>query len=201
MTATEEIALFGLWPGGEGGKQGEGIALLVHGFSPLSGIKSSVVLKNDSTLAPSQTYARTSVIINYWLLILSFSIFDFLRLGWFQAKWSQMIPNPDVPRWSQMVPDDLRWSQDGPTWSQTRWFQMMPDDHRWNKIIPGDLRRDDLRRSQTRWSQVISNPHGARWSKCYLGSFAWVIFAFCTSSTFARSLPDPHGDRRLGGEG
>ena len=72
MMATEKLALFGHWPGGEGGKQGEGIALLVHGFSQrilFSGIKSSVVLKNDSTLAPSQTYARTSWIIDSFIII------------------------------------------------------------------------------------------------------------------------------------
>ena len=78
MMATEKLALFGLWPGGEGGKQGEGIALLVHGFSQrilFSGIKSSVVLKNDSTLAPSQTYARASWII----ILLKNSLFITLR--------------------------------------------------------------------------------------------------------------------------
>ena len=52
----------------------------------------------------------------------------------------------DGPRWSQMIQDDTRWS--------------------W---------QNDLRRSQTKLSLMVLDPHGPRWSKCYLGSYAWII--------------------------
>ena len=104
-----------------------------------------------------------------------------------RPKWSQRIP--DDHRWSEMIPDDsrlcYRWSQMIPGWSQmisdwmisddprARWSQMIPDD---SKMIPDDLWRDDFRRPEG-WSLMISDPHGSRWSKCYLGSYAWIIFA------------------------
>ena len=60
-----------------------------------------------------------------------------------------------------MIPDDLRWSQ------------TIPDDPRWSQMIPNDPRW-----SQTRWSQMIPDPHDPRWSKCKLGSDVWIIYKF-----------------------
>ena len=45
--------------------------------------------------------------------------------------------------------------------------KMIQDDQSWSKMVPDDLRRDDFGRSQTRWSSMISESHGLRWSKCY----------------------------------
>ena len=103
-------------------------------------------------------------------------------------RWSQMI-NPDYPTWpTKVLPDDPRWSTqtipDDLRWSQT---DVIPDDPTSSQMIRIDRRQNylsksqfqkipgGLRRSQTKWSPMISDPHGPRSSKCYLGSYAWVI--------------------------
>ena len=102
-------------------------------------------------------------------------------------RWSQMglndlrWPDPNEPKQSQMVPDDLRCSMmiPDPRWDP-RCAQVIPDDprryrmipneiiskdtrHRWSKMIPDDHKRSQMIPDDPRWYQMI--PDDPKWSQ------------------------------------
>ena len=79
-----------------------------------------------------------------------------------------MIPDPDDPRWSQMITDDPRWSQmipedprmvpDDPRRDDARWCQMISGETRWYQMISDEMISEDPRRDDPRWFQTHMVP-------------------------------------------